>query len=304
MSANPRAALFMALAMFGFSANDAIVKSLTDAFSVGQIMLIRGMFATLLIGLLAWHQGALRRPALVLNPLVAARAGCELGATFLFLFALANMPFSNVSAILQSLPLAVTMGAALFFREPVRWRRWAAIAVGFTGVMVIVRPGVEGFNTFSIAVLVSVCFAAARDLITRGIPEEIPSLMISTTTALGVTIAGGIMVVPRGGWATVTASDIGLLAAAAVLLLVGYQFIILAMRTGEIAFVAPFRYTALLWAVLFGVFLFNENLDTPMIVGSALIIGSGLYSLYRERKVGRAKPISDTTGEGMAPDGL
>ena len=175
----------MALAMFGFSANDAIIKSLTGAFSVGQIMLVRGIFATLLIALLAWHQGALRRPALVLNPLVAARAVCELGATMLFLFALANMPFSNVSAILQSLPLAVTAGAALFFQETVRWRRWIAIAIGFTGVMVIVRPGAEGFNTYSIAVLVSVCFAAARDLITRQLPHEIPSLLVSTTTALG-----------------------------------------------------------------------------------------------------------------------
>ena len=100
------------------------------------------------------------------------------------------------------------------------------------------------------------------------------------------------------------AADIGFLAVAAVLLLVGYQFIIVAMRSGEIAFVAPFRYTSLLWAVMFGFFLFDERLNTPMIVGSALIIGSGLYSLYRERKVGQAKPISESTGEGMAPDGL
>ncbi|MCC0043695.1 MAG: DMT family transporter [Brucellaceae bacterium] len=294
----------MALAMFGFSANDAIIKSLTGAFSVGQIMLVRGIFATLLIALLAWHQGALRRPALVLNPLVAARAVCELGATMLFLFALANMPFSNVSAILQSLPLAVTAGAALFFQETVRWRRWIAIAIGFTGVMVIVRPGAEGFNTYSIAVLVSVCFAAARDLITRQLPHEIPSLLVSTTTALGVTLAGAVLLVPLGGWSPMKAADIGFLAVAAVLLLVGYQFIIVAMRSGEIAFVAPFRYTSLLWAVMFGFFLFDERLNTPMIVGSALIIGSGLYSLYRERKVGQAKPISESTGEGMAPDGL
>ena len=294
----------MALAMFGFSANDAIIKSLTGAFSVGQIMLVRGIFATLLIALLAWHQGALRRPALVLNPLVAARAVCELGATMLFLFALANMPFSNVSAILQSLSLAVTAGAALFFQETVRWRRWIAIAIGFTGVMVIVRPGAEGFNTYSIAVLVSVCFAAARDLITRQLPHEIPSLLVSTTTALGVTLAGAVLLVPLGGWSPMKATDIGFLVVAAVLLLIGYQFIIVAMRSGEIAFVAPFRYTSLLWAVMFGFFLFDERLNTPMIVGSALIIGSGLYSLYRERKVGQAKPISDSTSEGMAPDGL
>jgi drug/metabolite transporter (DMT)-like permease len=304
LSTNLRAALFMALSMFGFTANDAITKGLTDDLNLGQIMLVRGLFATVLIALYAWQQGALSRPSLALQPLVALRAGCELAATLFFLNALAHMPIANISAVLQSLPLAVTMGAALFFGERVRWRRWLAILVGFVGVLVIVRPGLEGFNAYSLSVLGCVVFAASRDLFTRQIPVAVPSLLISTATAALVTICGGVLVIPLGGWTPIGVPETAQLAAAAVLLLVGYQFIILAMRTGEIAFVAPYRYTALLWAILFGMLMFGEWPDAAMLVGAGLIVGSGLYSLYRERKTGRARPIEETTGEGMAPDGM
>lgn len=293
----------MALAMFGFTANDAITKGLTDDLNLGQIMFVRGAFATVLIALLAWQRGALRQPSLALNPLLALRAGCELVATLFFLAALAYMPIANISAVLQALPLAVTMGAALFFSEPVGWRRWLAILVGFVGVLIIVRPGLEGFNAYSLSALGCVVFAAARDLFTRRIPDAVPSLLISSATSLLVTIFGGILVVPLGGWAPIDLAETGMLAAAAVLLMIGYQFIILAMRTGEIAFVAPYRYTALLWAVLFGMLIFGEWPDAAILTGASLVVGSGLYTLYRERRVGRARPIAETTGEGMAPDG-
>lgn len=296
--------MFMALSMFGFTANDAITKGLTDDLNMGQIMLVRGAFATLLIALFAWQQGALARPALAFNPKVALRAGFELGATLFFLTALAHMPIANISAVLQSLPLAVTMGAAMFFGEPVRWRRWLAILVGFAGVLIIVRPGLEGFSVYSLFALGCVVCAAARDLFTRQVPNEIPTLLISTATALLVTAFGGILVVPLGGWSPIGLTETAMLAAAAVLLIIGYQFIILAMRTGEIAFVAPYRYTALLWAILFGMLLFGEWPDAAMLLGSALVVISGLYSLYRERRVGRTQPIAESTTEAMAPDGM
>lgn len=294
----------MALAMFGFTANDAIIKGLTDSLNTGQIMFVRGMFATVLVGLLAWQQGALSRLSLALNPMVALRAGCEIGATLLFLSALAHMPIANISAVLQSLPLAVTMGAALFLGERVRWRRWSAILVGFAGVLIIVRPGLAGFDAYSLFALGAVVFAAARDLLTRQVPDAVPTLLITAVTALLVALTGGVLVAPLGGWTPVGGYELAMLAAAAVLLIVGYQFIILAMRTGEIAFVAPYRYTSLLWAILFGMLLFAEWPDTMMLAGSALVVGSGLYSFYRERKVGRASPIAETSGEAMTPDGL
>ncbi len=293
----------MSISMAAFTMNDAITKGLMDEMNAGQVMFVRGLFATVLVALLAWQQDALRAPLKILNPLVIARAGCELGATIAFLTALAHMPIANISAVLQSLPLAVTMGAALLFGERVGWRRWMAISIGFAGVMVVVRPGFEGFSVYSLFALACVVFCALRDLITRKIPSEIPSLLVSAVTAGVVSLFGLVLVVPLGGWTELTVESTGRLAAAALLLMPGYVFIILAMRTGDVSFVAPFRYTALLWAILLGVVFFDELPDFAMLVGATLVIGSGLYTLYRESIVGRRKPISESTGAAMAPDG-
>lgn len=305
LSPNLRGALFMVVAMAGFTANDAITKLLVESMNIGQVMMVRGLFATVLVVLLAWSRGALRRPAQALHPMVALRSGFELGATVTFLLALAHMPLANISAVLQALPLAVTMGAALFLGEKVGWRRWMAIAAGFVGVTVIVRPGFEGFNAWSLLALVSVMFCAGRDLCTRKVPREVPSMLVTTVTAAAVTVAGAALVVPFGGWSPMGMAEFGMIAGAAVLLLVGYQFIILAMRIGDISFVAPFRYTALLWAIVLGFVVFSDLPDTAMIAGAAIVVASGLYTLYRERKLGRPrKPVTESTGPGMAPDGL
>lgn len=294
----------MAVSMAGFTANDAITKTIIETVSQGQAMLVRGVFATALIAILAWSQGALRFPAQLLNPMVALRSTCELMATVCFLAALAQMPLANISAILQALPLAVTMGAAMFMGETVGWRRWLAIAVGFVGVLVIVRPGFEGFNAYSLLGLAAVVFAAIRDLATRNMPPEMPSLLVSTATAGIVTLAGALLIVPQGGWTPISLGQTGLLAAAAVLLLFGYQFIIMAMRAGDVSHVAPFRYTALIWAILLGYLVFGDVPDAAMIAGSAIVVASGLYTLYRESKVGRRKPAAESTNPAMAPDGL
>jgi drug/metabolite transporter (DMT)-like permease len=178
-----------------------------------------------------------------------------------------------------------------------------AISTGFVGGLVIIRPGFEGFNAYALLALLAVFFAAIRDIATRRIPDHIPSLMVSTATTVAVTIMGGLLVVPMGGWAPVAGTDFVLLLGAAVLLLFGYHFIILSMRLGEISFIAPFRYTALIWAMLAGLIAFAEIPDAAMIVGALIIVGSGLYALYRERVVGGERPVASTTRPGMAPDG-
>ncbi|MHB2265172.1 DMT family transporter [Aliihoeflea sp. PC F10.4] len=303
-SPNLRAAMFMAISMAGFTVNDALTKTVIHELNAAQVMFVRGMFATTMIGLLAWHARVLSSLASLRRPLVAVRALGEVGGTLCFLAALAHMPLANVSAILQALPLAVTMGAALFMNEPVGWRRWTAILVGFAGVMIIVRPGFEGFNSYSMLVLLCVAFCAMRDLITRRIPDEIPSLAISFATALFVTLAGGALIVPYGGWTDLTVPTTVPLLTAAVLVIVGYQFIIMAMRAGDISFVAPFRYTALIWAILLGFVMFGEVPDAMMILGASIVVASGIYTLYRERNVGKSQPAAEATGPAMAPDGV
>jgi len=302
-SPNLRAALFMVLAMAAFTCNDAITKSLTSQMNAGQIMFVRGIFATLFVGLLAWQQGALANLTRALNPLVLLRAVFELGATGFFLVALGHMPLANISAVLQSLPLAVTMGAALVLGEAVGWRRWMAITVGLAGVLIVVRPGFEGFNSYSVLALLSVVFCAARDLVTRRIPPDIHALLVSTVTAAFVTVVGSFAIGPLGGWMPLSATSTGALAAAAMLLIPGMIFLILAMRIGDVAFAAPFRYTALLWAIALGILAFDEWPDRYMLLGAGIVIASGLYSLYRETILGRRKPITETTAPAMAPDG-
>jgi drug/metabolite transporter (DMT)-like permease len=294
----------MVVAMAGFCLNDAITKYSSQSMNMAQVMLIRGAFASLFVGLLAWQRGALARPGSMLQPLVALRVVSEAGATVSFLVALAHLPIADVSAVLQALPLAVTMGAALVFGESVGWRRWLAIAIGFAGVLIIVRPGFEGFSIYSLAALASVACCAVRDLATKRIPKAIPTLLVSTATALAMTIVGAALLPAMGGWTPMTGDSTALLALAAVLVVIGYQFIIMAMRAGDISFIAPFRYTALIWSILLGLFIFADIPDLPMIVGATIIIGSGLYALYRERIVGRRKIVAESTGPTMVPDGI
>jgi drug/metabolite transporter (DMT)-like permease len=303
-SNNIRGAIYMSIAMAGFTANDTLTKFVSASMNMGQVMLIRGLFATMLIALLAWSQGALRNPRQALHPLVLLRSASELLATITFLVALSHIPLATTSAVLQALPLAVTMGAALVFGEEVRWRRWLAIALGFAGVLIIVRPGTDGFDAYALWALASVGFCAVRDLATKRLPESIPSLLVSTVTAALVMICGVFLVGPMGGWSQVSERSLGLLAMAAVLLLVGYQFIIMSMRTAEISYVAPFRYTALLWAIVLGFLVFGDIPDGPMMLGAAIIVGSGLYTLYRERIAGRGRPAAASASPAMAPDGL
>lgn len=299
-----RAALFMTVSMAGFTVNDAIAKDLASAMNMGQVMFLRGVFATLFITALAWHQGALSNMRLALQPLVLLRVACEVMATTTFLIALAHLPIANVSSVLQALPLGVTMGAALVYGETVGWRRWLSIVAGFAGVAIIVRPGLEGFSVYALSALACVGFCTVRDLATKRIPTEIPTLLISAATAVAVSVCGVLLVRPMGGWTPPGAFDLLLLACAAALLLVGYQFIIAAMRSGEISFVAPFRYTSLLFSILLGFTIFGDVPDLPMIIGSTIIVGSGLYMLYRERVVGRSKAAAESVGPGMTPEGL
>ncbi|MGQ0681721.1 DMT family transporter [Bradyrhizobium sp.] len=299
---NIRGSLLMAGAMAAFTMNDAITKSVSAELNIGQIILVRGAFAMVLIAALASWAGAMRPwRTLVIGP-VGLRVIGEIGGTLSFLSAIAHMPLANASAIFQAQPLMITLGAALVFGEPVGWRRWLAIAAGFIGVLVIVRPGTAGFNEFSLLALSSVAFCTVRDLATRKIPAEIPSLFITLLTTVTVTTAGAVVIYPLGGWTPLPGRSLGLLMLAAVLLLIGYQCVISALRTGDISAVAPFRYTALIWAMLLGSIAFGDRPDAFMVTGAAIIVLSGLYAFYRERVRNRLRPAA--TAPGLPPEGV
>lgn len=274
----------MACAMAGFTINDALAKSVTQLASVGQIMFIRGALATVLIYLLARRAHAVISFSLLRNPWIMTRVLCEILGSITYLMALSLIPLANAAAILQSLPLAVTLGAALFLREPVGWRRWLAILVGFIGVMLIIRPGAEGFTLAALYVLGSVFFAATRDLVTTRISKAVPTIVVTLLTAAGNTFGGAVLIPLQGGWQPISVSTFAILLAAAVMLLIGYQCIIQALRTGEISFIAPFRYSSMLWAIGLGIVVFQNWPEPTILIGMAIVVLSGLYTFHRERR--------------------
>ena len=291
---NIKGALLMATAMAGFTSSDAMVKLVSEDMNVGQIMFIRGLGSSILILLIAWRLGALRGLAALRNPYFALRTLAEVVASITYLTALSLIPLPNASAILQALPLAVTMGAALFLAEPVGWRRWGAILVGFCGVLIIIRPGAEGFTGASLLVVGSVIGAATRDLVTKKIDRAIPSLFISAVTSIVITTVGAILIVPYGGWKPVSFGNLAALTFGAATLVMGYQTIIMAMRTGEISFIAPFRYLSLVFSILLGIFVLAEMPDFWMLVGASIVIAAGLYAFYREHKLHRKLAMIDS----------
>lgn len=292
----------MAGATAAFTLNDTITKAVSSELNIGEIIVVRGLFAMVLVAAFAAWRGALRPLRTLLIRSVGMRVIGEIGGTLTFLSAIAHMPLANAAAIFQAQPLAITLGAALVFGEPVGWRRWLAIAAGFVGVLVIVRPGTAGFNEFSLLALAAVAFCTLRDLATRRIPAEIPSLFIALLTTCTVSAGGAAIISPLGGWTPPSAHAVGLLAVAAVLLLIGYQCIIMALRSGDISAVAPFRYTALIWAMLLGYLAFGDRPDGFMLLGAGIIVASGLYAFYRERVRNRLRPAASAPAQ--PPEGV
>jgi drug/metabolite transporter (DMT)-like permease len=289
LSDNMRGALIMMLSMAAFTLNDTFIKSVAGDVPLFQAVLIRGTMTTILILGLVLHQGA-HRISIARRDLgiIALRLVGEVGATVFFLIALFNMPIANATAILQSLPLAITLAGAVFFGEKVGPRRYVAIMVGFLGVMLIVRPGTEGFNIYSLYTLAAVGFVVLRDVTTRRLSKSVPSLIVALAAAVAVTLLGAGMTL-LGEWQPVSGRSFALLAGASVFIVAGYLFSIMVMRVGEISFIAPFRYTALIWAIVLGILVFKDFPDGWMLTGSAIVIGMGFYTFYRERVLARSK---------------
>lgn len=272
----------MTLSMAGFAINDGFIKYIGVDLPLGQILLIRGMFATVLVTVIAMFLGQLRPISTAMTKVMLLRTAGDIIATISFLTALFNIPFANISAILQALPLVVTLGAAVFFGEQIGWRRMSAILIGLVGVLIIVRPGFEGFTVFSLYGLVAVIGSTIRDLASRQLPEDIPSLFASLINIAGVTILGAILSAFQD-WHPVTTGQYVTMAAASVFLVIAIFGITAAMRIGEVGVVSPFRYSVLLFSILIGFFAFAEIPDTWTMVGSLIVVASGIYTLYRER---------------------
>lgn len=287
MTPNQTGALLMTAAMAAYTFNDALVKLIGGALPLPQILTVRGIAASFLIYLLALRLGGLRLrlPGRAWG-MIALRCAAEVTATYLFLTALLLMPIANVTAVLQVLPLSVTLSAALFLREPVGWRRMAAIAAGFAGMLLIVRPGPEGFSDGALYALAAVACITARDLVTRRMPPEVPSMTVTLMSSLAV-MAFGIATSAAVDWQPMDSSGYLILTGAALFIFAGYLCSVMTMRVGEIAVIAPLRYSGLIWALILGWLVFGEWPDLLTIAGAAIVAGAGMFTFYRERRQAR-----------------
>ncbi|WP_299150058.1 DMT family transporter [uncultured Tateyamaria sp.] len=290
-SHNLRGAIVMVLAMLGFAVEDAMIKLLAGALPVGQIVGLLGVGGAVVFAILChsrdqhlWDRG-------FLEPAILLRNGSELIGTLGFVTAIALIPLSTASAILQAAPLLVTLGAAVFLGEPVGWRRWAAILVGFSGVMLIIRPGTNGFDWLSLFAVQGVVGLAIRDLATRRVAATVSSLQLSFMAFLMLIPASAIFLTVEGvAPVAMTITQTGLIGAAVLIGALAYYGITYAMRVGEISFVTPFRYARMIFALLIGMALFGEAPDRLTLIGAAIIIASGLYTLWREQIVKSTPP--------------
>ncbi len=276
--------------MAGFAVEDMFLKSAAQTLPVGLILMIFGTGGMGVFAVLTWARGErVLHPAILSRPILI-RAMFEVAGRLFFTLAIALTPLSSASAILQATPLVVVAGAALIFGEKVGWRRWSAIAVGFIGVLVILRPGLEGFTPMSLLAVAGMIGFAGRDLATRAAPKVLSNMQLGTYGFAAMVPTGAGLLALWGG-AVWPGPFAGACLLAAILVGVcAYYALTVAMRRGEVAVVTPFRYTRLVFALILATLVFAERPDAATLIGAAIIVGSGIYTLIRSRRVSQAHP--------------
>jgi len=284
-SANWRGILAMIASMALFVCNDTCVKLASATVPIGEIITLRNGAATAFLSIYCVCVAGLSFPPHPPWRLIALRVAGELVSTLLFLTALVSLPLADMTAIAQFTPLALTAGAAMFLRETVGWRRWSATAVGLVGVALIVRPGSTAFSPAGAMVLLSIIFVVMRDLATRLITHVSTPMLTLTSTLSG--LVAGLLLLPFEVWRLPSPPEAGLLALSGLFLMLGYALIIIALRTGDVGVVSPFRYSVILFALVSGTLVWGTAPDGLALLGIVIVCSAGLYTVHRERVVRR-----------------
>jgi S-adenosylmethionine uptake transporter len=286
---NLRAASLMIVAMASFCINDAFMKTLATRAPIGQLMTLRGVIVVLLMLALLPRLGLrIGRP----DRFTFLRALGELGVTLAFLTALTTLPLADTYTLYFASPILLTAAAALMLGERVGPRRWAAVLVGFLGVLVVLGLPAQ-WQLASLLALAAAAISVARDICTRKISPEVGSGTAALATAVCVTLGGAVTAL-GGTWVPLDGIDATLCALAALGAAGGYVAFVAALRMGDLSFVAIFRYSAIPLAMLLGFAFWGDVPTLQMLTGAALIMGSGLFILWRERRLAR-------TAAGAAP---
>jgi drug/metabolite transporter (DMT)-like permease len=282
-SENLKGMFYMTLAMAFFTLADLSLKWACELLPTGQVMLILGLGCCLLFGTMVKTKNEKVFTRSALMPAVLLRTvGEALTVIFIFL-ALINSAFTTVSAILQTLPLLLTLISFLFLGEKVGMHRLLAVAIGFAGVLLIIRPGVDNFDVYSLYAVMAVIGMSMRDIGSRLAPKSISAPLLALYGAMTFSIIGLVMMLSGGAQMPsiqATAYLLGLI----VFTSGGTYYTTAAMRLGEVSVIAPLRYTRLLFGLLIGVFILHEEVDRTMLLGSVIVVVAGLYVWFRERR--------------------
>ena len=279
-----RGIALMLLAMLAFASNDTFMKMLLVNLPLPQALVVRGVPAVMMLGFLAWRAGAFADlPQGRDRKLLLLRSLAEVAATLTFLTALAHMPLANLTAILQSVPLAATFAAAIFLGERVGWRRTLAVSVGFIGVLIVIRPDEDGLSPWALLGLASVAFVVSRDLITRRMSPNIAPALTGLCAA-GLVWCLGLLWSAFTPWVPVTPQNLVEAVLGAGCLTIAFIALVSALQIGDVGLTAPLRYSQLLWATLLGWVAFGHLPDMTTLAGAALIVASGVFTILREAR--------------------
>lgn len=275
----------MIAAMAGFAIEDALLKGVSSALPIAQVLVFFGLGGATIFASIALFRGEKIATRDIISLPMRIRVVFEISGRLFYLLALALLPLSTVTVILQATPIIVVAAAALIFHEHVGWRRWAAILLGMSGVLVILQPGTGGFSILSLLAVAGMLGFAGRDLASRAAPTTISTNILGFYGFFSIVAAGLIVSVwAREPFLMPSGKQLVFLATAMACGVFAYFCLMKAMRTGEISAVTPFRYTRLIFGIALGIALFDERLSPSTITGSLMIVLSGLFILWRGQK--------------------
>lgn len=274
----------MVIAMAAFAIEDMFVKAAASTVSIGLILILFGLGGTTIFVVLTLRRGEKIFHPAILSRAILLRVLCEITGRLTYALAITLTALSSASAILQATPLMAMIGAGLFFGEKINLRRWIAVLVGFIGVLMIIRPGLAGFEAASLFAVVATIGFAGRDLATRAAPSVLSNMQLGVYGFFILIPTGAGMVIYNGQPLVLNMMASLQILGAILFGVAAYNALTIAMRTGDVSVVSPFRYTRLLFALIIGIFVFSEQLDLATIFGSLLIVLSGVYTLMHSRK--------------------
>ena len=290
MSENFRGAVLMMICMGAFVLNDAFVRLAGDSLPLAQILFFRGLLTTIALLLVAFYTGVFKLKVPSQDKwLIFFRSATEALTAYFFLTAVMNMPFANVTAILQILPMTVTFAAAIIFKEKVGKFRISLILFGFLGVILIINPAKDGFNIYAGYAIISVLLITIRDVLSRKLSFDVPTLIPTVSASLGVLLFSTILII-NTAFQPPSLQNSFFIGSAAFFIIFGYYTAILVMRAGEISFISPFRYSAILFALLIGFIFFEEQPSKTALLGMIIVMVSGVALIMRNNTV-QAKPL-------------